>query len=269
MTSQPTLSIITSTYNAAGTLRDTLRSVALQEGVETEHIVIDANSSDNTGAVIGAHGQHVSTYVKEPDAGIYDGMNKGARIAKGEIIGFLNADDWLAGPTVLSEVTAAFASGADLVYGDIALVTQNAPYLVKRHWKDSPHSPNDFYARGWQPAHPSTYVSRKLFERIGGFDLRWKIAADYAFFARVMKEPSLRIKYLPYRMVNMRLGGASTAGIGAIWRANRECASALSEAGIALPWMTIAMKLARKGRQIQSRSNSAADGALWRPWDSE
>ena len=263
--STPTISVVTSAWQAAGTLADTLESVRRQQGVSIEHILIDGGSTDQTKEVVTRHGKHLARFVSEPDGGIYDGMNKGARLATGDIIGFLNADDWLAGPRVLEGVARAFSDGADLVYGNLEMVDAYAPYTVRRVWADSSHSPRDFFRLGWQPAHPTTYVRRELFEAWGGFDLRWRIAADYALLARAMREPGLVLHHLGLTTVNMRLGGASTAGPGAIWRANRECAAVLSALGEPQPWRTIAMKLGRK--LLQFRVARGAPAKPWRPWD--
>jgi glycosyltransferase involved in cell wall biosynthesis len=262
------ISVITVSYNAAATLTDTLCSVSRQTHPEVEHCLIDGGSTDATKEVVKAHGSHLAMFVSEPDRGLYDAMNKGARLSSGDIIGFLNSDDWYAAPDTLARVARAFDEGADLAYGDLAFVTPHPPFAVRRVWRDRQHAPHDFFKSGWQPAHPTTYVRRAVFDRIGGFDLQWRISADYAFLARAMRIPKLRITHVPRQLVNMRLGGASTAGLGAIWEANRECAIALRQMGCRAPRTTIALKLARKVPQVlHARLQSQAEAAPWRPWD--
>jgi Glycosyl transferase family 2 len=259
------ISVVTVSFNAASTLADTLQSVARQDHKDTEHWLIDGLSQDATRDVVQHHGAHLAGYVSERDQGLYDAMNKGAAIATGDILGFLNADDWYAGPDTLSCVSSAFAQGADLVYGDLVLTTPHPPFDVKRTWSDVVHVPEDFFRRGWQPAHPATFVRRDLFRALGGFDLRWRISADYAWLAHAMQHPGLRLRHVAKTLVNMRLGGASTAGPLAIWRANRECAQVLRELG-RWPWATITMKMARKLPQLVNARLPIAAQPLWRPW---
>jgi glycosyltransferase involved in cell wall biosynthesis len=259
------ISIVTVAFNAASTLTDTLESVARQRGVGVEHWLIDGASSDDTPAVVAHHGMHLAGFISERDRGLYDAMNKGAALCTGDVIGFLNADDWYAGPDTLALVSSAFEAGADLVYGDLVFVSSHEPFDIRRRWRDRAHGPVDFFRWGWQPAHPSTFVRRHLFDRIGGFDLRWRIAADYAFLARVMQQPGVTIRHVPQSLVNMRLGGASTSGPRAIWQANRECAKALRDMG-RWPWGTIAMKVARKLPQTLAPSRLDPAARLWRPW---
>lgn len=260
------ISIVTVCRNSATTIKDTLRSVAAQGYSGVEHIIVDGVSKDATLDVVRDDGRHVARLVSEPDRGIYDAMNKGVRLSTGEVIGFLNADDWYASPDILHLVVEAFAAGADLTYGDLVYVSPEAPFAVRRIWRDAVHCPADFFRRGWQPAHPTTFVRRELFETCGGFDLRWKIGADYAFLARAMKQPGLRLRYLPRTLVNMRVGGASTSGIRAVWQANLECLRALRECGASWPLTTISMKTARKVPQLLVPRDVYSDRALWRPW---
>lgn len=262
------LSIVTVAYNAAATLRDTLESVARQSHRDVEHWLIDGGSQDDTRAVVARHGQHLAGFVSERDDGLYDAMNKGAARSGGEVIGFLNADDWYADPGVLGWVSECFERGADLVYGDLAFVTAEPPFTVRRVWHDRPHAPRDFFRHGWQPAHPATFIRLDLFRALGGFNTRWCIGADYAFLAATMLHPGLKMQHVAKRFINMRLGGASTESPAAIWRANRECAAALRALGRRWPWGTLSLKVARKMPQVlRARAEDAVTVPLWRPWD--
>ena len=261
------ISIVTAAFNAARTLPDTLESVARQTHTDIEHWLIDGASADATKDVVRRHGKHLSGFISRPDKGLYDAMNKGARQSQGEVLAFLNADDWYASPEVLAKVAREFETGADLVYGDLAFVSTHAPFSVSRVWRDSARDPLDFTRMGWHPAHPSTFMRRELFLRLGGFDLRWRIAADYAFMALAMQQRGLAIRHVPEVMVNMRLGGASTVNLRAVWRANRECVSALREMGAPHPRTTVALKLTRKLAQLQRWRLTQKAADLWRPWD--
>jgi glycosyltransferase involved in cell wall biosynthesis len=265
------LSIVTVSFNAAATLADTLQSVARQSHPLVEHWLIDGASKDNTRAIVAAHGSHLAGFVSEPDQGLFDAMNKGANRCTGSAIGFLNADDWYAHPDALSWVAAAFAEGADLVYGDLNFVEPSPPHPVRRVWRDSHHDAMDLIRRGWHPAHPTTFVRADLFHQLGGFDLRWRIGADFGFLAKALLNPGLRIQHLPRTLINMRLGGASTSGIGAVWEANRQCAQALRELNVPRPWAVVVRKVARKIPQLwhalRFRSVPDPHAPLWKPWN--
>jgi hypothetical protein len=258
------VSVVTVSFNAASTLADTLESVSRQQGCKVEHWLVDGGSRDDTAVVARRHGAHLAGFVSEPDRGLYDAMNKGAALSRGDVLGFLNADDWYASANALAWVADAFDQGADVVYGDLVFITPSPPFQVRRVWRDASHVTEDFFRFGWQPAHPTTFVRRELFEAAGGFDLRRPISADYAFLARVMSRPNIRLLHLPRTLVNMRLGGASTAGWRSVWNANRECLQALREDGHRA-WATVGMKLLRKVPQLVARPGIDG-GPLWRPW---
>jgi glycosyltransferase involved in cell wall biosynthesis len=261
------VSIITVTYNAASTLPDTLHSVARQTLPGVEHILVDGGSKDDTLAIARDVGAHLATVVSERDRGLYDAMNKGVRLSSGDVVGFLNADDWYADAEVLRSVAEAFEAGADIVYGDLVLIDPHPPHTVKRIWRDRLHQADDFFRSGWQPAHPTTFVRRSVFDAAGGFDLRWRISADYAFLAHAMRLPGVRLAYVARTLVNMRVGGLSTAGAHAVWRANRECFLALREIDAPAPSVTIAAKLARKVPQVlKARLAAGTQAVAWRPW---
>jgi glycosyltransferase involved in cell wall biosynthesis len=254
------LSVVTVSYNAASTLADTLESVSRQQGCDVEHWLIDGGSRDDTATVVRRHGAHLAGFISEPDRGLYDAMNKGAARSLGDVLGFLNADDWYADASALAWVVNAFRQGADIVYGDLVFVTPAHPFEVRRVWRDAAHTPRDFFHLGWQPAHPTTFVRRELFESVGGFDLRWRVSADYAFLARAMSKPGTRLRHVPRTLVNMRLGGASTADWHSVWRANRECVDGGHSA-----WGTVGLKLLRKLPQLLVQPASD-NRPLWRPW---
>lgn len=217
-----TASIVTATWNCATTLADCLSSVASQEGVCLEHIVIDGASTDGTQELLAHHRDQLATLVSEPDHGIYDALNKGVSLASGEIVGFLHADDVYAGPHVLARVAAAFSDPAvSAVYGDLEYVAQDDPSRVIRHWRSGQFSPAKL-RRGWMPPHPTLFLRRSLYERFGAFDLRYRIAADYDFMLRVLGGMDGEVVYLPEVLVRMRVGGASNRSLKQILRKSRE-----------------------------------------------
>jgi glycosyltransferase involved in cell wall biosynthesis len=225
------ISVITVCYNSAETIGHTLRSVREQTYGNIEHIVIDGRSTDNTLDVVAAEGQHVAKLVSEKDNGIYDAMNKGIALASGEVLGFINADDFYASTIVLADVAAAFErSGADSCYGDLCYVSQADPTRTVRYWRSKDFVPGSFEA-GWCPPHPTFFVRRSVYERLGGFDLSFKIAADFELMARYLEAARITSCYIPEVLVKMRLGGTTNRSLSNIFKQNAEIRRALSKIG--------------------------------------
>ena len=239
------ISVITVAYNSAATIADTLRSVATQTHPDIEHIVIDGASTDDTLTVVKAHGKHVQVLVSEPDRGIYDAMNKGLALASGEFVGFLNADDLFASKDSVKLIVAAAESTAcDAVYGDLAYVRADDVNTVVRLWRggDFRRSRLRF---GWMPPHPTFYVRREFLSRLGAFDSRMRVAADYELMMRCLVQVAVRTSYVPQLLVRMRLGGASNASIRALVRKSREDLHVMRRHRIG-GWFTLICKNLRK-----------------------
>ena len=226
------ISIITVCYNSAVTIGHTLRSVREQTYGNIEHIVVDGRSTDNTLEVVAAEGQHVAKLISEKDKGIYDAMNKGIALASGDVVGFINADDFYASTSVLSDVAAAFGkSGADSCYGDLCYVSQKDPTCIVRYWRSKDFVPGSFEA-GWCPPHPTFFVRRSVYDRLGGFDLSFRIAADFELMARYLEVARITTCYIPEVLVKMRLGGTTNKSLGNILKQNGEIRQALRKLGL-------------------------------------
>lgn len=221
------ISLITATYNCAPTIRDCLRSVAEQEHSEIEHIVVDGASTDGTVEILQQWAGQIDQVLSERDRGIYDALNKGVSRASGEVVGFLHADDVFADARVLSEVAAAFQSPqVQAVYGDLTYVQKAHTDQVIRYWKSSPFQPS-LLAKGWMPPHPTLYLRRQTYERFGGFDLSYQIAADYDFMLRILAKFEGQAVYLPRVLVKMRVGGKSNKSLQNVLRKSSEDLRAL------------------------------------------
>lgn len=239
------LSIITASYNSAATIRDTLRTVAMQHYNYIEHIIIDGASQDETLKIVSEF-PHVSSIVCEKDKGIYDAMNKGLAKATGEVIGILNSDDFYADETVLSKVMALFEDpSVDAVYGDLVYVSATNTQKIIRNWKSGKYTLHSFY-RGWMPPHPSFFVRSTVYERYGHFDLRLRSAADYELMLRFLLKHQIHAVYLPHRIVCMRTGGASNASLKHRIHANREDRMAWKLNGLKPFFFTLWLKPVRK-----------------------
>ncbi|MDA9774810.1 glycosyltransferase [Algibacter sp.] len=220
------LSIITATYNNENTIVSCMQSVLQQSYSNIEYVVIDGNSKDDTLAIVKQYQlnyPHVTfKIISEPDKGIYDALNKGIAQATGDIIGFVHSDDVLASETILSEIADAFHNKAlDGVYGDLQYVSHSNTNQVIRYWKSQSFNPK-LLKQGWMPAHPTLFLKRNVYEKYGNFDLSYKIAADYDFMLRVLKDQTLKFFYLPEVITKMRVGGASNRSIKNIIQKTRE-----------------------------------------------
>ena len=223
------ISIITVAYNAAHTIVDTLESVVAQTHPDVEHIVVDGASTDGTLEIVKSHGQHVTRMISEPDQGIYDAMNKGLRVATGDVIGFLNADDVYAHQNVLATVAAIMKrEHLDALFGDVAFFSAESHARTLRRYSSARFRP-DRIAWGWMPAHPALFVRRDVFQRVGGFRTDYRIAGDFEFVARAFGKNSLRYRHLPEVLVRMLTGGISTGGWRNTLLLNREVLRACRE----------------------------------------
>ena len=232
---QPKISIITATWNCKNTLPDCLASVARQDYAHREHIVVDGASTDGTIDVVRQHIDQIAIFKSERDEGIYDALNKGINLATGEVVGFLHADDLYASDEVLSKVGEAFAdSSVCAVYGDLEYVKHQDTTKVVRRWQSHPFKKQDL-SWGWMPAHPTLYVRKEWYSRIGGFDITYRIAADYLSVLHLFTQPEFRAVYLPNVLVKMRLGGVSNRSLRAIASKSKEDWRALRSYGFSWP----------------------------------
>lgn len=210
------VSIITATYNSAKTLRDTMDSVLGQTYPDIEYIVIDGGSTDGTIEIIKEYASKMGSrmqWVCEPDNGIYDAMNKGLKRATGEVVGFLNSDDYFTHKDVIERIVPYFRQdGTDAVYGDIHFIRENAPAKCARYYSSAIFRP--WLLRfGIMPAHPSFYARKNVYERAGDYHTDYRIGADYEMMVRLFIKERIRARYLKMDFVTMRLGGLSTKNV--------------------------------------------------------
>lgn len=230
------ISVVTVCYNSAATIARTLRSVATQSWPQVEHIVVDGASRDDTLAVIDANRTRVATLLSEPDKGIYDAMNKGVALATGDVVVFLNADDFYADDGVLARVATAMSNERlDALYGDVEFFGAADDRVVRRY-NSSRFTPSRI-GWGWMPAHPALFVRRALFERFGSFRTDYRIAGDFEFIARVFQHRELRHRHWPEVLVRMQMGGVSTSGWRATVLLNREMMRACRANAIPTGWL--------------------------------
>lgn len=203
------ISLITATFNSEATISCAIDSVASQSYKNIEHLIIDGNSTDATLDVIKKYPNNNIHLVSENDDGIYDALNKGIEKARGEIVGFLHADDFFESDQTLEIIAEAFRDpNIDAVYGDLVYVGQNNENKVIRYWCAG-QLKNSSLGRGWMPPHPTFYVRRSVYQRLGGFNKKYKISADYDLMLRFFIHGQINVLYLPKVLIRMRAGGIS------------------------------------------------------------
>ena len=243
------ISIITVTYNSAATIRDTLESVKKQDYPNIEHIIIDGASTDNTLQIVKEY-PSVSRIVSEPDCGIYDAMNKGIKIATGNIIGILNSDDIFADNSIIGDVAKVFErTEIDAVYGNLSYFRSGEEDKVVRLWRTKPYYER-FFEDGELPPHPTLYVRKEIYDEIGVFRTDYKIAADIEFMLRLLKVKKAQSFFLDKIMVKMRLGGASTSGLRSYWTVTLETKRLWAENGLTYPFKLYFIRPLKKIQQL-------------------
>lgn len=227
------ISIVTVTYNCKSVVKDCLASVREQSYPGVEHVVIDGASTDGTLALLQAHRESLAVIDSEPDDGIYDAMNKGIKRAQGDVIGFLNSDDFYASNAVLSKVAELFEEDPSLeaCYADLVYTDQMDTSRTVRYWRSNDFVPGSF-SMGWCPPHPTFFVRRSVYERFGGFDLNYRIASDVELMMRFLEVRRVRVRYVPEVWVKMRMGGVSNKNLKNIFELNQEILRALRHHGL-------------------------------------
>ena len=227
------VTIITSCFNRATTIGDSIESLMSQNYPDIEYIIVDGASKDGTLDVLRkydsmarsdefakTHPHFTFRFISEPDHGMYEGINKGLRMATGDIIGLVHSDDFLFTEHTLTDIVREFeATGADFVYGDGLFVDANDTKKAVRNWKGGRFSKRKVRC-GWLPLHPTCYLKSSFYKEVGPYNEKYKIAADTDFLVRALYEHSPKVAYLKEYIVRMRMGGLSTdsAKRKAMWK---------------------------------------------------
>jgi len=226
------ISIITAVLNAEATIAEAIQSVAQQSHKDIEHILVDGGSSDRTMGVVEQYRDHLAVVISEPDSGIYDAMNKGLKLATGDVIGILNADDVYQDKTVLTQVAQAHDdSNLDACYADLVYVRQNDLSRVVRYWRSRDYVEGLSF-KGWMPAHPTLFLKKQVYDQAGLFNTELDYQADLEFCARIFEVHKIRSRYIPKLWVRMRLGGATNKSLANMLHGNWESYKALQKLGL-------------------------------------
>ncbi|MDR2410697.1 MAG: glycosyltransferase [Bacteroidales bacterium] len=206
-----TISLITTCYNSGKTVERTIQSVMSQSYNNIEYIVVDGASTDGSVEIIKHYVEGITHFVSESDNGIYEAINKGIRLATGDVIGLLHSDDVFYSRDVLAKIADVFSqSQTDIVYGNGIYVSPKHPEKIIRNWISGEYRKKKI-EQGWLPLHPTVYVKRKVFDRCGLYDESYKIASDSDMLVRMLYKNSFEIYYLNEYIVRMCMGGISTS----------------------------------------------------------
>lgn len=249
------VSLITVVYNAERYIKDCIESVINQTYQDLEYIVIDGASTDGTLAIIDNYRGRITHFSSEKDKGIYDAINKGLRIATGQVIGVLNADDMLASADVIAEIVKCFESQQpDAVYGNLNYVDAENTGQISRKWLSKQFVRKDI-EMGWMPAHPTFYAKRELFEKYGNYSLNFGTAADYELMIRFLYHFQINAVFVNYLFVNMRIGGVSNSSAKQRYLALKNDYGAMRRNQIPNPLITLLFKKLSKIPQYLHKIN--------------
>lgn len=245
------VSIITVAYNSAKTIEDTIQSVIGQTYPEIEYIIIDGNSKDETLKIAEKYRSNISKIVSEKDRGIYDAMNKGVKLATGDVVGILNSDDFYISSSVIEEVVKKIKeTNADCVWGDLVYVDQKNTGKITRYWQGGEYSVGKF-KKGWHPPHPAFFVKKVVYEKYGIFREDLGISADYELMLRFLEKYKISSAYIPKVLVKMRDGGSSNwRNIKSVIKGNLQSYKAWKINGLPASPMIVLRKPLGKARQI-------------------
>jgi len=215
------ISVVTASYNSEATIGFTIESFLAQNHPEKEMLVIDGASSDATLRIVESFGSDAIHIFSNKDNGVYDAMNKGFRLFRGDALGFLNSDDTFHDSRVLADIAAALQE-SDIVYGDLNMVTDHRTKRLFRSWRGGVFRRYSFQL-GWVPPHPTFYMRREVVDKVGDYDLSFITTADYDYMLRALALNDFRVTYIPRVIADFQIGGISTRGWRVTMRGNLDC----------------------------------------------
>lgn len=219
-------------FNGGSSIAATLNSVAQQDHAAIEHIVVDGASTDSTLSIIRDNDVRPAKIISEPDRGVYDAFNKGLRVATGDAVAFLNCGDTYMSPSVVSRMTEELSRrGTQAAFGDLVIVDAKNSDRVVRRYTSSRFTPRAM-AMGVMPAHPTLFMLREVYSKVGEYDPQFRIAGDFELCLRVFVRDRTPYSYVRQPLVRMPRGGVSNSGWRSKWQITREMQHACAMNGV-------------------------------------
>lgn len=244
------VSIITVVLNNQDFLQEAIESVLHQSYQNIEYIIVDGGSKDGSLNIIQQYGNQITKIISEPDNGIYDAMNKGLALATGEVIGFLNADDFYAHKQVIEHVVQRFSTNhCEVVYADLNYVSRTDKNKIIRKWRSGNYYAQAF-EKGWMPPHPTFFATQSAYQKWGGYVQELNQSADYELMLRFLYLHQAKCFYLPEVLVHMRVGGQSNRSFKNRLMANIQDRKAWKINQLRPKWYTLLLKPVSKIAQF-------------------
>lgn len=217
------ISIITVTFNCQNTISKTIESVISQTYKNLEYIVIDGNSNDNTKNIINKYKENITTFISENDNGIYDALNKGIKLAKGEFIVILHSGDIFYNKSTIEHSINEIGNyiNTDIFFSNILFIENIENKRILRKYSSKYFKPFMFRF-GFMPAHTSVIIRKKCFEDIGYYNIEYKIASDFDLLFNFIYINKIKYKYIDMYFTYMTMGGISTSGFKSMIKINNE-----------------------------------------------
>ncbi|PTB96808.1 glycosyl transferase [Marivirga lumbricoides] len=250
------ISIITVVFNNKETIRRAIESVLSQNYSNIEYLIIDGASTDGTIDIINNYKNKINKFISEKDEGIYDAMNKGIELATGDVVGILNSDDSYIDENSVSEIAKTFEKyNPDSVFADVIMVKEHDQKAIVRYYSAKKFKLWHFRF-GHMPGHATFFAKRELFDKLGKYDTKYKISADFDLLLRFLFVNRISYKYIPKVLVRMSLGGVSTQGLSSIKQMNLELKHSLRKNRVKSNIIMIYMKYFVKIFQFALRPKS-------------
>jgi glycosyltransferase involved in cell wall biosynthesis len=232
--SQSIVSIITIVFNNSKYIKEAIESVLSQDYDSIEYIIIDGGSVDGTIEIINEYRDKISTFISEPDNGVYHAINKGISFATGDIVSILHSDDVFNNKNVVSRmVDEMINSCSEFCFSDMIIVNKDSGAVLRFYMASYFH--RWMLRTGWMPPHPTCFIKKSLFYEFGMYSESYKVAGDFEFFVRIFYSREINWNYVNIISIKMRSGGLSNSGFKSKLLTSREITKSLKQNNIWAP----------------------------------
>lgn len=235
------ISIITVCYNSEKTIEKTFQSVKNQTYKNVEYIIVDGKSKDSTLDIVNNYKTIISKCISESDKGLYDAMNKGVKMATGDIVGILNSDDIFTDEKVLENLANFHLENKNLDASVGNIIQFNEVGKTVRKYSAKNWNPEKLKI-GFMPAHPAIFFKRDLFKKYGYYHLDFTIGADYELITRFFLKEKISWKFSNITTTSMLIGGVSSSGFSSYQLISKEIKKALSRNNIKFSYLKVQLR---------------------------